>query len=659
MDYPLVFEDVSFSYVPNKDLLSHVSLSFPFKGLYVFLGKSGCGKTTFLHLLTGRLKPTEGKIRSSFEEPFSMVYQSPLLLDYLTVYENVKLSLSLNGLEDKDMLIDKVLEQVSLLEYKDKLVKYLSGGEKMRVSIARVLVLNRPVLVFDEPTGQLDEKNSLVIYELIKTLSEDHLVFLVTHDQKKAALLFDNVYIFKDKQIVPIKKEEKKTIKFCQNALPKEKGKGCLCYKEALSISYKYLRFHPFRVLLSSFFLALAMTIFSLGMNINRQSERFLSDLLQGYYSYPLIAISHKSVIAKEGNLTLERYETIDETIQRDLKIDKTYPCLEYFFPSYQEVYLNGIYKDVRFLPVLNENKENLKIGGGLIEPFSLVVNDNFLDAFQLDSNIVLGKKLSLSSTSYVYASSFESQDLCSLASVFEIKGISKEQKAFNEPIVYFRYEDILDLLREVLLTNISAEKEETLTPYDLLFNTSYQKEDFTSHKSYLLSEDIFAFEERCKKLYGEDIKLTSKALEVKESTLEILYALDQIFIVFLLLVLLSAFMLTFLTVYSLYDENIRLFTLAYVFSSQKKNKRRLAFATGFLFCLASLLLVLVLETISKGVINIILTMQYYPSLFSFFDLPTFLLVLILCFFFTLIASLLPLQKIKEQRIKKELEGED
>lgn len=185
---------VSYSY-QEKEVLKDISVSFPDNGFVVLLGKSGSGKTTFLSLLCHVLSLQKGEIKGNEREKISLVFQSSLLLPYLRVKDNVSFPLLLKNKNDIDTKVKESLMKVGL---EDRDVTTLSGGEKMRVSIARALVLDKPVLILDEPTGQLDEKTSLDIYSILKEIAKDHLVLMVSHDEKNSFLLADVLYELKD-----------------------------------------------------------------------------------------------------------------------------------------------------------------------------------------------------------------------------------------------------------------------------------------------------------------------------------------------------------------------------------------------------------------------------------------------------------------------------
>ena len=177
--------------------LNNVSFSLPSKGLVFVVGKSGSGKSTMLNLLGGLDSLTSGEINVfgnqlneySESELYSFrsnmvgfVFQDFHLLDDLTVADNVRLSLKLMA-EDDDDRVEKALESVELLEYKDRYPRELSGGQQQRVAMARALVKNPDVIFADEPTGNLDSSTGEEIMKLFHELhANGNTIVLITHD---------------------------------------------------------------------------------------------------------------------------------------------------------------------------------------------------------------------------------------------------------------------------------------------------------------------------------------------------------------------------------------------------------------------------------------------------------------------------------------------
>lgn len=174
--------------------LKDVNLSFPDKGLCLILGKSGCGKTTLLNILGGLDTKFEGeyffmgkKLGSKdfpdFRKQYvSFVFQDFNLIDEYNAADNVALGGSLSQSDTGDA--SSLLAKVGLDGYGKRYPKELSGGQQQRVAIARALLKDSKLLLADEPTGNLDKGNSVEIYELLKEISRDKLVIVVSHDEE-------------------------------------------------------------------------------------------------------------------------------------------------------------------------------------------------------------------------------------------------------------------------------------------------------------------------------------------------------------------------------------------------------------------------------------------------------------------------------------------
>lgn len=201
-------------------VLNDVSLEFPEKGLVVLLGPSGSGKTTLLNVLGGLDKVQSGtiyfddytipgydvhtwdKIRNEY---VGYIFQNYNLLPELSVYDNIAFVLKMMGIKDPDVIEQRVLyilRAVHMYPFRKKKALQLSGGQQQRVAIARALVKNPKVIIADEPTGNLDSKNTLDIMNIIKSISKEKLVVLVTHERNIADFYGDRIIEVKDGQII-------------------------------------------------------------------------------------------------------------------------------------------------------------------------------------------------------------------------------------------------------------------------------------------------------------------------------------------------------------------------------------------------------------------------------------------------------------------------
>lgn len=654
------FEHVSFRYEEGKEIFQNLNLTLPKTGFITFLGKSGSGKTTFLSLINGKLKPNEGEIKG-IEDEMGNVFQSPLLLDYLDVIQNVSLPLLLEGLpiQEAEEKAIEALKKVHLQDKENQNVLTLSGGEKTRAAIARALVKNTSTLILDEPTGQLDEKNSTDIYGLLKSLSKDHLVLLVTHDEKNACTFSDHVYRLEDGKFIIEKEINNNTTEQSENDEPENPSPSPIQWKEAFALSETYLTRHRIRVMLSSFFIAFALTILSLGINLKNNMSQGMKELFSLYYNREVATLSLKESIAEAGKMTLAKYQTPDEMTLHRFGIRTYYPSFEYFLPTYNEVNLNRKTFDIRFEPVIHEKKDRLSLGKGLEDKKSVVVNSLFLKDFGLTESEAIGRSILFSHSTLVYSKTFKATDLVRFDYGFRISGISKEKGTFNEPVIYYSYKSEQELLKDQNLKNISRHFQTPTSIMDLLENPDYQDEDFTSRKILFEEDDIKKKKEELETRHKGKFRIESKPLAIEENITGILASLVRIGEVFLFLSLICATMLEFISVYSLYDENIRLFALVRTFSHNKSNLLRLALMTGFCFFLITVLLLLMMNLILGEAIRRLLLYYTLPFLLRPLDLPAFLTVIFIALIISFPSAILPLYRIKDRHIKKELEGED
>lgn len=189
------------SYAEDVHAVSNVSLAVKSGDFLSIMGPSGSGKTSLLDMLGCLDHVTEGEINiagenvSEYREKelvkvrrknFGFVFQEFLLINSLTAVENVEVSLRFSREGQDRAKVVRLLERLGLGHRLNHLPKYMSGGERQRVAIARALVPEPKILIADEPTGNLDTKNSQSIFDLFKKLNEDDqlTIILATHDTR-------------------------------------------------------------------------------------------------------------------------------------------------------------------------------------------------------------------------------------------------------------------------------------------------------------------------------------------------------------------------------------------------------------------------------------------------------------------------------------------
>lgn len=201
-------------------VIDNTSIKLESHGLVALLGPSGCGKTTLLNTIGGLDKVKSGsiyingkKINSIFSHKvdtirnleIGYIFQDYKLIDNLSVFDNVALVLTMIGIKDKKEIkkrVEYVLNKVGMLRFQKRPAGMLSGGERQRVGIARAIVKDPSIILADEPTGNLDSKNSLEVMKIIKAISKDRLVILVTHEQNLAKFYASRIIEIRDGKVI-------------------------------------------------------------------------------------------------------------------------------------------------------------------------------------------------------------------------------------------------------------------------------------------------------------------------------------------------------------------------------------------------------------------------------------------------------------------------
>lgn len=197
-------------YYNNDKALENINLEIN-KGEFVCLvGESGSGKSTLLSIISTLLKPTKGElffenlnyknikdIDDFRKTNIGFIFQFHYLINYLTVKENIKLA-NEKATENE---IHNLLKILRIENLSNKYPNEISGGQRQRVSIARALINKPKVIIADEPTGNLDSKNSLNVFEIFKKLSQEQVTVIVATHDKNLAQIANKIYEVKDGKI--------------------------------------------------------------------------------------------------------------------------------------------------------------------------------------------------------------------------------------------------------------------------------------------------------------------------------------------------------------------------------------------------------------------------------------------------------------------------
>ena len=317
------------------EVLKKVNISFRESEFVSILGASGSGKTTLLNIIGGLDKYSSGDMllmgRSTKEftdrdwdsyrnGTIGFVFQSYNLIGHLSVIENVKLALSISGESNKenDIKAKKVLEDVGLGEHLHKKPNQLSGGQMQRVAIARALVTNPKVILADEPTGALDSKTSVQIMELIKEISKEKLVIMVTHNPELARKYSDRIVSVKDGEII---EDTKPYIEQEENNGYKLK-KTAMAFSSTIKSSFKNLLTKKFRSLMTVVASSIGIISIGLVLAISSGMDKYIQTMQNENLSSMPITISSNQInfgIGEDNNTSDSSEENLVPKSRRDV----------------------------------------------------------------------------------------------------------------------------------------------------------------------------------------------------------------------------------------------------------------------------------------------------------------------------------------------------
>lgn len=387
-----IYEGKNFKQIALND----VTLAFRNNEFVSILGPSGSGKTTLLNIIGGLDKYTYGNLiidgvstRKYKERDWNnyrskkvgFIFQSYNLINHQTVLSNVLLSLNIAGKPKKESikLAKKVLKDVGLENYIKKKPKELSGGQMQRVAIARALVTNPDIILCDEPTGALDSQTSIQIMELLKEISKEKLVIMVTHNVTLANKYSDRVIALNDGVITydtspyEVENYSLKTIKNKRKTMNKF---------TSLSLSFNNLLTKKSRTLLTSFAGSIGIIGIALVLSLSKGTQKYINKIEKNTFSkYPISImenyIDYQNMFDKEKesckNGSICSINDLSNNVVNDNKINSMSKFSNILKQNYENI--NNYTLDINYNYNINLNiyKDNK-----MIENSSLYFNEFF-----------------------------------------------------------------------------------------------------------------------------------------------------------------------------------------------------------------------------------------------------------------------------------------
>ena len=324
------------------EALKGISIEFRKSEFVSILGQSGCGKTTLLNIIGGLDRYTSGdliingKSTKDFKDKdwdayrnysVGFVFQNYNLIPHQTVLANVELALTISGVSKKErkQRAIKALEDVGLKEQIHKKPNQLSGGQMQRVAIARALVNNPDIILADEPTGALDTKTSVQIMEILKEISKDKLIVMVTHNPDLAEKYSSRIVKILDGVITDDSKPFTKEDEENEKDVKAKSGRTSMKFFTALRLSLNNLMTKKGRTILTSFAGSIGIIGIALILSISNGVQNYINRVEEETLSSYPITIQESTVdLSSMIQKLMGEQEDTDNTNHEEGKIYST-----------------------------------------------------------------------------------------------------------------------------------------------------------------------------------------------------------------------------------------------------------------------------------------------------------------------------------------------
>ncbi len=474
-------KNVSKTYKSQKGLktkaLNDVSLKFNNKGMTFILGKSGSGKSTLLNILGGLDKYDSGDMIilgksskkfnqadfDSFRNTYvGFVFQEFNILEDYDVYENIVLALQLQQKEINEKEIDALLDKLELTDLKKRRVNELSGGQKQRVAIARALIKNPKIILADEPTGNLDSKTGKQVLDLLKEISKEKLVIIVSHDEESAKEYGDCIIEISDGKIINDTNDKTDDIKEEYQTI-----KSHLPFKDSFKLGLGSLRHKKIKL-----FFTILLTIISLGF-FSASDTLFHRD----------IPLAHARLLLdkKENYIVLNQYQMIKDEIT-DTIVEISEDNIKDIKNTIKGEYFNVYELDSKFSLYNLLHINNTDIDGSL---YYRDFNINFIacdDANKIVDETIIGRNAK--EKNEIVISNFVADNIIKYGiNVYEVTS-NKDNKHYFKPQ---NYDDIINSNYTFYMGDQNKVKIVGIVSYDL---SKYEKLKALNSYAQMTSQD-------------------------------------------------------------------------------------------------------------------------------------------------------------------------
>ncbi len=320
--------------IKNKKVLAlkDIFIKIQQPGLYIITGKSGSGKSTLLNCLSGIDRWDDGNVNNIADQR-SFIFQDYRLFSHLSAYENAKFAIDIENKSDYNK-VDEIFNTLQIDGIKDHEPNQLSGGQQQRVAIARAILMGKPYIFADEPTGNLDEENAKEIAKILKKISQNKIVIVATHDVSLFTPFADEVYTLENGELITRELINKRNTKI---ELDSEQKEAKLNLKHIFRFATKGYKTNYLRLIILMFTLVISFLTSLIAINIlvnsvykikekqfneheihNIEIVKYKNELSNGtFYS-----LSRDDSIVAENTFNLELLSTFTDGISAEFIYD-------------------------------------------------------------------------------------------------------------------------------------------------------------------------------------------------------------------------------------------------------------------------------------------------------------------------------------------------
>lgn len=589
----------------EKKVIDKVSLQFNKYGLYAIVGKSGCGKTTFLNLLLGLESSDNGEIyyynqkidQDNFDqvrkEYVSIILQDYGLIENMTAFENISVPLLIKGYSKEQIKkqYDKWIQVFNLSTIANKKVELLSGGERQRIAIIRSIIDEKKIIFADEPTGALDQNNSQELMRVLKELSKERLIIIVSHNSKLMEQYADEILEFNHFN------KEKEIENYQNISTNKTKNLNAAGYSFFME---KIILKRRGRIILSIFLSIVLLFLSIVSMTIYSQKENILFQISSNYLDRNMVEI--KSSLKKKihnSNYSIVYYERpymeeiMDLLSGQDIIIHYNY---QYFFNGANIVLNNenkSIVNGIQFIGISEKiimNNNELSYNSEAHSFDQVIVNKPFyklitrledekqINSFQLTNSIL---------TSYPYKEEII-EDQLTYDLNLNIIAVVDEFEFLNIPVIYYPIEKLESLLSSMNLKNLSVAYNLTISWKDRLGKLAKVDEELSSYSLLIEAKS----EQNLEAFYNQlnivannsNYEIVSRAILINQSLVTFVESLIFVLIVFIIVLFIMVVLLFGLTFFSIVLDARKDIGIIRLLGLKKNQINKLFFYSSLLF---------------------------------------------------------------------------